>query len=158
MAAPTLPRQTATTKPFEFACKAAGVLRDRRIFKTHNLRSLPVCRIAQSHNSGDIADRFGNGHLHRHFQRTRSGVDATDFQASGLASSTVSSVVAVDTAIYSVIVTGVIGNGQLSVKLVDDGSIRDTDNRQLVSHAASFVNQSTYSQEAGVQTPLRPPI
>src|SRR5262249_35803360 len=81
------------------------------------------------------------------FSKSVSGVDASDFMPTATGTLTFASnvVVSGSGASYLVTVNGLSGSGALGLKLVDDGTIRDGNNRRLVSQGAAFANQVTYA-------------
>lgn len=78
------------------------------------------------------------------FSEAVTGVDASDFQVvkNGPVSDSTVSVSPVSDSVYTVTVTGIQGNGELSLKLVDDGSIRDLSGHGLVRPDAAATFQS----------------
>jgi autotransporter-associated beta strand protein len=85
------------------------------------------------------------------FSEPVTGVDAADFQATGLAG-TVSSVVPVNGSTFTVTVSGVSGSGKVGLNLVDNGSIRDAVSRVLFSTKPAIGGTLTYSVGASVQS------
>ena len=83
------------------------------------------------------------------FSEAVTGVNTGDFALSltGTMAAAVSQVQAVSPAVYTIVVSGITGNGTVSLNLVDNGSIRDLAGKPLVSQGApaSFGLQQTFA-------------
>jgi hypothetical protein len=86
------------------------------------------------------------------FSEPVTGVDPTDFQlaTTGTVGTTLTQATPVSTSVYTVTVSGITGNGNLGLNLVDNGTIRDLAGNPLVQSnaSASFQVQQTYGTGA----------
>jgi hypothetical protein len=93
------------------------------------------------------------------FSKPVTGVDETDFRAvghNGVAGASVASVTeAKDGAIYDVVVNTGVGDGMLTLEVVDNGSIKDTDNNDLLGDIdGSFALGESYVIDRAIGVPV----
>ena len=87
------------------------------------------------------------------FNEAVTGVDPTDFQLArtGTVAATLTQVTPASGSAYTVTVSGITGNGTLGLNLVDNGSIKDLNGKQLTAANGSvlFQTQQTFATGLG---------